>query len=103
MTPRFAHIRKLVTLRQITARNPATVDELLKSAIVTALPDQYRKVYDWIGTCYQPVTSPMVMKAWDLNANHASTILNELWQFGLLERTQTIDGNGRTFVYKYAP
>ncbi len=103
MTPRFAHIRQLVTLRQVIARNPDAVDGLMRAAIVTALPDQYRKVYDWIGTCYSPVTSAMVMRVWDLNHNHASTLLKELWDFGLLERTQRLDENGRTFVYKYAP
>lgn len=102
MTNRFAHIHRLVSLRAQLARNPADIDQQMKRAIVDALPDGYRKVYDWIGSQYAPVTTAMVMRAWELKSSHASTVLNELWRFGLLKRTQEIDANGRQYLYTYA-
>lgn len=103
MTKRFAHIRNLVFLREKIALFPEKSDALLKIAIVASLPSQYRKIYDWIGTCYHPVTSGAVMRAWELKPNHASTILNELWQFGLLTRAEYTDAHGKGFRYEIAP
>jgi hypothetical protein len=102
MTKRFAHIHKLVELRRDIQVWPDNADRILRNAIIQALPPGYHKVYDWIGTCYAPVNTAMVMKAWDLKPNHASTILKELWEFGLLKRTETVDRSGRVFMYTQA-
>lgn len=102
MAKRFAHIQKLVEIRGDVRAFPDNADRILHNAIVRALPKQYHQVYDWIGACYSPVNSNMVMKAWDLRQNHASTILNELWQFGLLSREEYTDEHGKGYKYKVA-
>jgi hypothetical protein len=102
MANRFAHVQKLVQIRRDIQAFPDNADRILFTAIVRALPKQYHQVYDWIGACYQPVTSGAVAKAWDLKQNHASTLLKELHDFGLLKRTERIDEGGRTFLYEQA-
>lgn len=102
MTKRFAHIQKLVEIRGDVRAFPDNVDRILRNAIVRALPTQCHQVYDWVGSCYAPVNSNMVMKAWNLQQNHASTILNELWQFGLLTRTEYTDEYGKGYKYTVA-
>lgn len=99
MTKRFTHIRRLVTLRQRIASNPNAADGILRATIIESLPDQYRLIFYWIEGA--SVTTPLVMDAWGLNANHASTILKELWEFGLLQREQRVDESGRVFIYRY--
>lgn len=102
MTKRFAHIQKLVEIRRDVYVFPDATDRILLNAIIQALPPSYHKVYDWIcqGTFHGKVETSMVMRAWNLKANHASTMLNELWRFGLLKRTERIDKNGKTYVYE---
>ena len=102
MSKRFAHIQKLVEIRRDVQSFPDSTDVILRNAIIRALPKQYHQVYDWVGSCYAPVNSAMVMKAWDLQQNHASTLLNELWQFGLLKRTEYVDTNGKGYKYTVA-
>lgn len=102
MTKRFAHIHKLVQIRRDIHAFPADADRILKNAIVRALPAGYHKVYDWIGSLYAPVTTSAVCRAWELKPNHASTILNELWQFGLLKRTEYTDEHGKGYKYQIA-
>jgi hypothetical protein len=101
MTKRFAHIWALVELRTNILDYPNPADAV-HDAIVSALPPGYRKIYNWMaqGIYGGSVTTPMVMKAWDLKANHASTILNELWQFGLLTREAYTDELGKGYKYK---
>lgn len=100
MTQRFNHIRTLVELRENIRQFPTLADTHIQNTIVESLPPGYRKIYDWIVSCEQPVTSPMVMQAFEIKHNHASSVLNELWQFGLLERVEQVDSHGRVFVYK---
>lgn len=102
MTKRFAHIQKLVEIRRDIQAFPDNTDRILLIAIVRALPPSYHKIYDWIGSLYAPVTSGAVMRAWELKPNHASTILNELWRFGLLKRTEYTDEHGKGFKYEIA-
>jgi hypothetical protein len=103
MTKRFAHIRKLVEIRRDIHAFPDNADRILYNAIVRALPAQYHKIYDWVGACYHPVTSSVVAREWGLQQNHASTLLNELWQFGLLKRTEYTDERGAGFKYEQTP
>jgi hypothetical protein len=103
MTKRFAHIQALVALRTSVLEYPNPADAV-HDAIVDALPPGYRKVYAWIcqGVYGGKVTTPMVMKAWGWKSNMASTVLNELWQFGLLKRSEQVDEHGKRFVYEVA-
>lgn len=101
-TKRFGHIQSLVTLRAQVASEPSESDRIIRRAIVDALPDGYRKIYDWIGSCYYPVTSRSVARAWDIKPNHSSSVLKELWQFGLLKREASTDEYGMFYEYRIA-
>jgi predicted transcriptional regulator len=103
MTKRFAHVQELVFLREQVRKFPEQTDRLIKESILYTLPRSYVRLYEWIRQgVFHPVTSAAVAKAWDIKQNHASSMLNELWQFGLLERTERIDESGKRFVYKAA-
>lgn len=104
MTKRFSHIHTLVELRRNIRQYPTLADTHIRNTIVESLPPAYRKLYDWIsqGTFHGEVNTNMVMKAWDWKPNMASTALNELWQFGLLTRTEYTDANGKGFKYTVA-
>jgi hypothetical protein len=104
MTKRFAHIRALVELRANVLEYPNPADAV-HDAIVDALPPAYRKLYNWISQeGYRGgVTTAVVMQEWDWKPNYASTMLNELWQFGLLSREGYFDEHGKGYKYKIAP
>lgn len=102
MTKRFAHIQKLVEIRGDIRAFPDNIDRILRNAIVRALPTQYHQVYDWAVSIDRSVYSAETAQAWDLKQNHASTILNELWQFGLLTRTEYTDEHGKGYKYTVA-
>jgi hypothetical protein len=105
MTKRFAYIHKLAQIRHDVAVFPDNTDTIIRNAIIRALPPAYHKLYDWIsqGTFHGEVNTNMVMKAWDWKPNYASTMLNELWQFGLLSREEYTDEHGKGYKYKIAP
>lgn len=105
MAKRFAHIHTLAELRRNVRQHPTLADTHIRHTIVESLPPAYRKLYDWInqGIYGGEVNTNMVMKVWDWKANMASTALNELWQFGLLERTEYVDTLGKGYKYKIAP
>lgn len=94
-TNRFQHIKQLVCVRNLVAQRPADADDILRTAIVGALPPQYAQVYRFVKSHRGEIASSMVCTAFRLAQNHSAGILNELWQFGLLERTP--DGN--RFLY----
>lgn len=102
MTKRFAHIHSLVALRTAVLEYPNPADAV-HDAIVDALPPGYRKVYNWIiSHGGENITSGFVVAGWRIAPNHASTLLNELWQFGLLKRTVQVDEHGKRYVYEVA-
>ncbi len=94
-TNRFKHIKQLVCVRNLIAVEPANADQIVKDAIFDALPNQYADVYRFVKSHSGNVPSSMVSTAFRLAQNHSASILNELWQFGLLDRQQ--DGN--RFLY----
>jgi hypothetical protein len=98
---RFKNIAELVFLRDQIRRYPEQTDWHVKQAILYALPPAYLKLYEWIrqGVFGGTVTTAAVMRAWDWKANYASTMLNELWQFGLLTRTEYTDEHGKGYKY----
>lgn len=85
-TNRFKHIQRLAAARMLIAKNPADADNILREAITDALPKQYSNIYRFVKSHGGDVPSSMVATAFRLAQNHASSILNELWQFGLLDR-----------------
>lgn len=99
MTKRFAHIQKLVEIRRDVQAFPDNVDRILYNAIVRSLPKQYHEIYDWVCSLERSVYSAETAQAWNLRQNHASTLLNELWQFGLLTREEYTDEHGKGYKY----
>lgn len=101
-TKRFWHVRELVHLREMLIKYPEQSDRLVKEAILYSLPPAYIKLYEWIrqGAFHGRVHSNAVCHAWGWKQNYASTALNELWQFGLLKRTECIDQSGKHFAYE---
>lgn len=104
MPKRFAHIHTLVELRRNVRQHPTLADTHIRNTIVESLPPAYRKLYDWInqGIYGGEVNTDMVIRAWDWKPNYASTMLNELWQFGLLSREEYTDKRGKGYRYKVA-
>lgn len=101
MSKRFKHVRELVFLREQVRKYPEQTDRLIRETILYTLPRSYVRLYEWIRQgVFQPVTSAVVARAWNINQNYASSMLNELWQFGLLERTERRDEDGKSYLYK---
>lgn len=99
MTKRFAHVQALVELRDCIDTYPDPKNAV-HDAIVNALPKQYRTIYAWIiSHGGKDITTSFVVAGWRIAPNHASSILNELWQFGLLEREMVIDDSGKRYQY----
>ena len=94
-TKRFKHIQRLTAARMLIAKNPADADNILREAITDALPKQYNNIYRFVKSHGGDIPSSMVATAFRLAQNHASGLLNELWQFGLLTR----EGDGNRFLY----
>lgn len=98
-TKRFAHVQQLVAVREALARGEADPDLIVTQAIITALPVKYRAVFHFVKSHRGNVPSSMVSVAFWRAQNYSSSILNELWQFGLLERVEEITENGKRYLY----
>lgn len=98
-TNRFKHIKSLAAARMLIAKEPANADSIMRDAIIAALPPQYDKVFRFVKSHGGDVPSSMVSTAFRLAQNHSSSILNELWQFGLLTRVERIDESGKRYFY----
>ena len=93
------HIRELVHLREMLRKYPEQSDRLAKEAIVYSLPPTHVKLYEWIRQRVVKVDTDTVCQAWNWKPNYASTLLNELWQFGLLTRSQDNESS-KAFSYE---
>lgn len=103
MTKRFAHIHKLAEIRRDIAAFPASADRILLTAIIRDLPPQHKGLYFYATECAGWLTSAFVAERWHIKQNHASMLLQELWQFGLLKREAYTDEHGKGFKYQIAP
>lgn len=99
-TKRFAHVRQFVLIRERVAENPAQADDIIYQAILETLPPQYRNVQRFVKSHRGNISSSMVSTAFRIAQNHAASILNELWQFGLLDREADVGENGKRYLYR---
>lgn len=100
MTNRYAHIRHLVELREAVSRNPEMADQHIYNTIVENLPTAHSQLYRWMCSTYTgKASTEIVMREWGYSNGYASTLLNELWQFGLLDRRAS-DHHPKFFTYQ---
>lgn len=92
--------------RQRYARRLANVMKLTRIAyetsrmeLIGALSDQQMRVYDLVFHRESTETA-VVIEALGVKPNHASGLLKELTDLGLLERTAITDVAGKRFVYR---
>lgn len=97
---RFNHIHKLAEIRRDVRAFPDSTDRILHTAIVRDLPPQHKGVYEYAAEYPGELTSAFVALRWNIRQNHASMILQELWQFGILERTEYTNEHGKGYRYK---
>lgn len=102
MSKRYQHILTLAELRRNIREFPTLADQHIYNTILESLPPTHRKLYRWIRSHGgEGITTSFVMTGWRYTETYASSLLNELWQFGLLERAPQND-NPRVFEYRVA-
>ena len=102
MTKRFNHLHKLAEIRRDIYVFPDSTDLILKNAIIQALPPTHKKVYEWLCSHGGNEPSSFVVAGWNMAHNQAADILRELVEFGLLERHEERNANGKRFIYTVA-
>lgn len=87
MTKRYQHILTLVELRKNIRQFPTLADQHIYNTIVESLPPAHSKLYRWICSHGgENITTSFVVAGWNYTEQYASSLLNELWRFGILER-----------------
>lgn len=101
MTKRFAHIRTLVELRQNIRQCWKLADTHLRNTIIESLPPKHATIYRWICSHGgENITSSFIVAGWRMSPNQAADMLRELWEFGLLKRTEQLSEDGKRFIYE---
>jgi predicted transcriptional regulator len=70
--------------------------------MLEALSPKEREVFEWtwdLDSFYSPITSEKLANHFHIKQNHASMILSDLCQYGLLDRREEINSSGRQFIY----
>ena len=98
--PRFTHIRKLAEIRRDVYAFPDSTDVILKNSIIQALPDVHKRVYEFMCSHGGNEPSTFVMTGFNMAHNQAADTLRELYEFGLLEREETRNENGKRYIYR---
>ena len=99
MNKRYQSIRLLVELRENVRQFPTLADEHIHNTIVESLSKAQRDLWYWIVECEGDTVTSDVMVTFNYTEPYASSLLNELWQFGLLEREMVIDDSGKRYRY----
>lgn len=73
--------------------------ELLRELVIESLSDQHREVYDHVVRMGYS-SAPAVMFEFDISLVAASTILGELFKWGVLSRVQVPNAGTRKFRYR---
>lgn len=68
--------------------------------LIEALPPQLFLVYALTGKYPEITTNQLIAELPGLLPNHASNLLNELWRYNLVERTERRDNTGKYYVYR---
>lgn len=70
----------------------------LQNLLIDSLSETQREAYDWV-LVSGDVDSRFLADEWTIYQSYASTLLNNLWQFGLLARREYVDRDGKRFIY----
>lgn len=101
----MARNKKALRIGSILAQwecDPRSVDSLireLENLRLEALEPAERKAYNWIVECNRAIISQDITAMFGVKPNHASGILKALTNYGLLDRREEINDNGRQFIY----
>lgn len=98
MAKRYQFTHLLVELRENIRQFPTLADEHIHNAIIESLSEAQRDLWHWIVECEGDTVTAEVMVTFDYTNQYASSLLKELYEFGLLEREQYAIGNG--YIYR---
>lgn len=102
---RYQHIQTVASAIA-DLRKGASAKSRLHQLMLELITPAHKEVYDWYTFHYASqrytvkVDSFVLASEFNYQINYASTLLKELWEFGLLERE--LDDDGRTYLYWYA-
>lgn len=99
---RFEHIRQLAELRENIRQFPTLADDHIRHTIVENLPPAHAKLYRVMKVNEWVAVSENVATVFNIRQNQAADMLRELHEFGLLERQENHNENGKMFVYRVA-
>lgn len=97
--PNEAAIR-LAQIRVAVRQNPICAEALVTAALIELLPPRHRRVLNLLETATN-VTADEIHLALNIQINHASMLLSELYDLNLLTRRKVVDDTGRYFVYNH--
>lgn len=96
---RYPHLHELAAILRTVEQAPDTAPAVIRQRLYACLPPVHRAVLDWVAALGNPVKVSTVAYQFEYTMKHAGTILNELWQWGLLERKPVHSPRGRMYVY----
>lgn len=96
---RYPHLHELATILRTVETAPDTAPAVIRQQLYDWLPPVHRAVLDWVVTFGLPTQVSTVAYQFEYTMKHAGTILNELWQWGLLQRKPVHSPRGRMYVY----
>lgn len=98
MTKRYQATLNLVELRENMLQFPMLAEEHIHNAIIESLSKAQRELWYWIVESEEETVTSDVMATFNYSQQYASTLLNELYSFCLLEREPYAVGNG--YIYR---
>jgi predicted transcriptional regulator len=79
--------------------DPEKAPQYMRALLFDLLPPQQKQIYAFCSRAAEPVTTPDIEQVFSLTQTHASSLLKELWEIGLLAREQVVNQETRYFAY----
>ena len=100
MAKKYGHIRRLAEVYRLISspdiNDVVRIRRILHGAIVESLPERYMVSYN---AFQHNVTSRELADREDISIQHASSILADMCEWGLLDRRDAPDGMGPRYFY----
>lgn len=100
MTQRNAVLHTVAETYRRIQENPENSPALMRALLIELLPPQQKQIYAFCQRAAEPITSLDIEEVFNLTQNHASSLLKELWEIGLLERQRVVNQETRYFEYR---
>lgn len=100
MSQRNAILHTAARTYQAILTNPIDSPALMRALLVDLLSPQQKQILEFCKSVDIPVTSPNIELAFGLSQPHASSLLKELWQVGLLKRNRVVNDETRFYEYR---